>query len=289
MTHFTIRDTAKILGLPEQRIRSCVRAGFLSPIRGPGRRFQFTFQDLLLLKTTKGLLDSRVPVKRIRRMLASLKRQLPDDQHLTSLTIYADGSRVVAWDGTARWQPDSGQFLFNFEVQAVAEQAAVPLAPPAAPAPAMASAPAAARVPALTAKEWFHLASELESSSPEEAQRAYHQALELDPTLADAHVNLGCLYQEAKKPVQAEAHYRAAVEHAPADPIPYFNLAALLDDLGRADEAIRAYRQAIDRDPDFADAHYNLGLRYEALGKKSEAIRHLRKARALYGRFPAGR
>lgn len=283
MTHFTTRDAAQILDLPEQQIRSCVRAGFLSAIRGPGRRFQFTFQDLLLLKTTKGLLESRVPLKRIRRMLASLKRQLPDDQHLTSLTIYADGSRVVAWDGAARWQPDSGQFLFNFEVQAVAEQAALPLAPAAPPVPT------AAPAPALTAKEWFHLAAELEGSSPEEAQRAYHQALELDPTLSDAHINLGRLYQEAKKPVQAEAHYRAAIEHAPADPIPHFNLAALLDDLGRADEAIRAYRQAIDRDPDFADAHYNLGLLYETLGKRSEAIRHLRKARALYGRASTGR
>jgi tetratricopeptide (TPR) repeat protein len=277
VTHFTTRDAARILDLPEQQIRSCVRAGFLSPIRGRGRRFQFTFQDLLLLKTTKGLLDSRVPLKRIRRMLASLKRQLPDDQHLTSLTIYADGNRIVAWDGAARWQPDSGQFLFNFEVQAVAEQVALPLVPAATPAPA------------LTAKEWFHLAAELEGSSPEEAQRAYHQAVELDPTLSDAHVNLGCLYQEAKKPVQAEAHYRAAVEHAPADPVPHFNLGVLLDDLGRADEAIRAYRQAIDRDPDFADAHYNLGLLCETLGKRSDAIRHLRRARALYGRSTAGR
>jgi tetratricopeptide (TPR) repeat protein len=277
VTHFTTRDAAKILDLREQQIRSCVRAGFLSPIRGPGRRLQFTFQDLLLLKTTKGLLDSRVPLKRIRRMLASLTRQLPDDQHLTSLTIYADGSRIVAWDGAARWQPDSGQFLFNFEVQAVAEQVALPLVPAVDPAPA------------LTAKEWFHLAVELEGSSPEEAQRAYHQALELDPTLSDAHVNLGRLYQETKKPVQAEAHYRAAVEHAPTDPIPHFNLGVLLDDLGRADEAVRAYRQAIDCDPDFADAHYNLGLLYEALGKRSEAIRYLRKARALYGRSTSAR
>lgn len=283
MTHFTTRDAAKVLDLPEQQIRSCVRAGFLSPIRGPGRRFRFTFQDLLLLKTTKGLLDSRVPLKRIRRMLASLKRQLPDDRHLTSLTIYADGRRVVAWDGAARWQPDSGQFLFNFDVQAVAEQVPLPPTPEATPSPV------AAPAPALTAEEWFHLGAELEGSSPEEAQRAYHQALELDPTLADAHVNLGRLYQEAKKHVQAEAHYRAAIEHAPADPIPHFNLAALLDELGRTDEAIRAYGQAIDRDPDCADAHYNLGLLYEARGKRSEAIRHLHKARALYGRSSAGR
>jgi tetratricopeptide (TPR) repeat protein len=277
VTHFTTRDAAKILDLPEQQIRACVRAGFLSPTRGPGRRFRFTFQDLLLMKTTKGLLDSRVPLRRIRRMLASLKRQLPDDRYLTSLTIFADGSRIVAWDGAARWQPDSGQFLFNFEVQAVAKHVALPLTP------------MVAATPALTAQEWFHLAAELEGPSPEEAQRAYHQALALDPTLSDAHVNLGRLYAEAKQLGQAEGHYRAAIEHAPRDPIPYFNLAVLLDNLGRADEAVRTYRQAIECDPHFADAHYNLGLLYDALGKRSEAIRHLRKARALYGRSPSGR
>jgi tetratricopeptide (TPR) repeat protein len=218
-------------------------------------------------------------MKRIRRMLISLKRQLPDDQHLTSVTIYADDGRVVAWDGSARWQPDSGQFLFSFDAEAVAKQVALPKARAAAPVP----------VPARTAQEWFQLGAELEGSSPDEAQRAYHQALELDPTLSDAHVNLGRLYQEAKKPVQAEAHYRAAMRHAPADPIPHFNLAALLDDLGRADEATRAYREAIHRDPNCADAHYNLGLHYEKLGKRSDAIRHLSKARALYGRPSAGR
>ena len=272
MKHFTTREVAKILDLPERRIRACVSARFLSPIRGPGRQFQFTFQDLLLLKTTKGLLDCRVPLKRIRRMLGSLRRQLPDDQHLSRLTIYADGRRVIAWDGYARWQPDSGQFLFNFDVHAVAEQLALPV-----PAPEPSG-------PALTAEQWFNLAAELEATSKEEARRAYHQALELDPTLSDAHVNLGRLYHEAKEPVKAEAHYRAAIAHAPVDPIPHFNLAVLLEDLERSDEAVQAYREAIVRDPDFAAAHYNLGLLFETLGKRSEAITHLGTARKLYGK-----
>src|SRR5207247_7843272 len=79
---FTTREVAKIVELPEPRIRSCVRAGLLFPARNAGRRLHFSFQDLLLLKTAKGLLDSRVPLPRIRRMLASLRRQLPDDQQL---------------------------------------------------------------------------------------------------------------------------------------------------------------------------------------------------------------
>lgn len=272
MTHFTTREVAKILDLSEERIRACVRAGFLSPVRGPRRQLQFTFQDLLFLKTTRDLLDARVPVSRIRRMLGSLRRQLPDDQHLSSLTIYADGRRIVAWDGHARWQPDSGQFLFNFEVNDVAEKVSPPVLP---------SAPSA---PPLSAEQWFALASELEDTSREEARQAYQQALDLNPRLADAHVNLGRLYHEAGEPARAEAHYRAAAEHAPDDPIPSFNLGTLLDDLGRRDEAIQAYQRAIERDPGFADAHYNLGLLFDALRRRPEAITHLRTARRLYGR-----
>ncbi len=268
--HFTTHEVAKILDLPESRIRACVRAGFLSPIRGPGRRHQFTFQDLLLLKTTKGLLDARVPLKQIRRILHSLKRQLPEDQQLSRLTIFADGRRVVVWDGTARWQPDSGQFLFNFDAREIVESAPSPASAPE-------SAPSA-----LTAEQWFDLASELEKHSPAEARRAYHQALELDPGLAAAHINLGRLYHQSKQVEQAEAHYRAAIRHAD-DPIAHFNLAVLLEDTERPEEAIRAYRQALALDPDFADAHYNVALLFEARGQRSEAITHFRAARKLYG------
>jgi tetratricopeptide (TPR) repeat protein len=214
-------------------------------------------------------------------MVASLKRQLPDDQTLSSLTIYADGRRVVAWDGAARWQPDSGQFLFNFDVQAVA---AVVKQPERLPTPARKTP----GQPTRTAEQWFNLGCELDAASPEEARHAYHQALELDPTMADAHVNLGRLYHEAKEHAQAETHYRAAARETPDDPIAHFNLAVLLEEVGRTDEAIQAYRCALQADGDFADAHYNVGLLFDALGKRAPAMTHLRAARKLYAR-PAGR
>jgi tetratricopeptide (TPR) repeat protein len=255
----------------------------LSPSRGRGGQLEWSFQDLLLLKTTKGLLDARVPLSRIRRMVASLKRQLPDDRMLSSLTIYADGRRVVAWDGSARWQPDSGQFLFNFDAQAVAS---VVSQPERLPAPALEATGQPTRTPTRTAEQWFNLGCELDAASPEEARHAYHQALELDPAMADAHVNLGRLYHEAKQPAQAEAHYRAAAQGAPDDPVAHFDLAVLLEELERTDEAIQAYRCALKAAPDFADAHYNLGLLFDALGKRGLAMTHLRAARKLYGRPP---
>ena len=99
MKLFSTAEAAKILNLPDSRIRSFIRAGFLVPERNEKKDLRFTFQDLLFLKTAKNLLASRVSAKRILRMLSSLKRQLPDEQHLSSLKIYADGRRVVVWDG----------------------------------------------------------------------------------------------------------------------------------------------------------------------------------------------
>jgi tetratricopeptide (TPR) repeat protein len=274
-SHFTTREVAKIVDLPEWRIRSCVRAGFLSPLRGARRQCQFAFHHLLLLRTTKGLVEARVPWKQVRRILHSLKRQLRSDQKLWNLTIYADGQRVVAWDGSARWQPDSGQFLFNFDAREVAHKVDFPThtrdAKPVTP----------------TAEHWFNLACELEKNSPAEARWAYHQALDLDSTLASAHINLGRLYHQAREFKRAEAHYRAAIRYAPDDALAQFNLGVLLEDCRRPEEAARAYRQALDRNPNLADAHYNLALLFEAEGRRSEAIKHFRQARKLYG--PRGR
>jgi tetratricopeptide (TPR) repeat protein len=275
MTHFTTDEVAKALGVSDSRIRSCARAALLAPDRGRGGRLQWSFQDLLLLRTANALLDARIPARRIRRMIASLRRQLPADQALSSVTIYADGRRAVAWDGAARWQPDSGQFLFNFDAQAVAAIAAPLRAPaPAAPVPREAG-------------DWFNLGCELDVSSPAEARHAYEQALALDAGLADAHVNLGRLHHQSGNMTRAETHYRAAIGLAPADAVAHFNLAGLLEETGRAPDAVAAYHCALAADPEFADAHYNLGLLLEGLGRRAPAMTHLRAARRLYGRRSA--
>ena len=267
MKLFTTAEVANILNLPDRRIRSFVRAGFLAPAKNKAG-LQFTFRDLLFLKTAKSLLASRVPANRILRILSSLKRQLPDEQHLSSLKIYADGRRVVVWDGKAQWQPDSGQFLFNFDARSVMRTVNLP-------------APKTAK-PIRDARYWLDLGMEFEKTSTDEARRAYLRALELDPTLSDAHLNLGKLYHDAGILEKCEPHYRAALKYAPDDAAPYFNLGVLLEDLKQPREAAKYYHEALERDPAFADAHYNLGLVLESLGKKKEAFGHLRTARKLY-------
>ncbi|MGN6735633.1 MAG: tetratricopeptide repeat protein [Candidatus Binatia bacterium] len=268
MKLFSTSEVAKILNLPDRRIRTFVRAGFLAPARDHTKSLQFTFQDLLFLKTAKSLLASRVPAKRIVRILSSLKRQLPDERHLSSVKIYADGRRVVVWDGHAGWMPDSGLFLLNFVPRCFMGEITVRCSKRAKKD--------------LGADYWFKLGTELEVTSAEEAQRAYRRALELDPNIADAHLNLGKLCHEAGQLGEAETHYRAAAGLASRQAAPYFNLGVLLEDLKRPREAVDCYKESLARDPDFADAHYNLGLLLENLGKKTEAFTHLRTARKLY-------
>ena len=279
-------EAARILDLPEEQILSCVRAGVLKPRRDPERKYRFSFQDLLLLKTTKALLDSGIPARRVARLMDSLRRQLPDDTQLTRLAIHADGRRVIVWDGAARWEPDSGQFVLDFDAGAApaeiggAERRVLSLhADPAEEVDEPAGHEAG-----LTATQWYDLACELEGESREEARQAYQRALELDPRLADAHVNLGRQYQETGELEQAQVHYLAAVDLVPEDPVVWFNLGVLREDQRRAHEAIVCYRHAVANDADYTDAHYNLGLLLDALGRRSEAMTHLMKAKSLLER-----
>ena len=308
---FSLREAARILEVPEARLRSLARAGLLAPQRGPLGPLSFGFRDLLLLRSTKGLLEAGVSMRRIRRIWSSLRDQLTADTPLTSITIRADGETVVASDGRTAWQPDSGQFLLDFEAAEIVERSRSVGAPApgaarrapdrvpgateagAAGGPAPSSGetathlgpvppPAPATEADMSAEQWYELALDLEGSSPAQAIEAYQQVLARDPGMTDAHVNLGRLYHLSGERGRAEAQYRDAVRLAPEDPTPHFNLGVLLEEQGRRDEAVLAYAQAVSRDPEFADAHCNWGLLLESMGRRQEAMRHLMTARELY-------
>jgi tetratricopeptide (TPR) repeat protein len=261
---FTSRDAARILKLTDDHFRACVRAAGLA-LRAQS---QFTFEELLLLKTARGLLEARIPGPRIKRILDSLRRQLPEDRNLSSVTIYADGRRVVVWDGRARWQPDSGQFLFNFSPSSVAEPAAFPV---------RRRAEASSR----TAADWIALALEWEADSPAEALEAYRQALLLDPSDVEAWINLGRLCHDAGNMAEAERCYREALALSPGEAVAWFNLGLVCEARGEMDAAIDHYRRAIQDDPALREAHQNLALLFDGAGRTSDAIRHWQIVRAL--------
>jgi tetratricopeptide (TPR) repeat protein len=275
--HFDTAQAARIVGVTPRRLRQCVGAGLLAPPRDPRGRMQFGFVDLVVLRTMRGLMAKGVPIAQVTRVLQSLRRQI-GERALTELTIYADNRRVVAWDGRSRWQPDSGQFLFNFETARLVRGAR-----------GVASLSTRRRtkddhppeVPNASAEEWCDLAMELEHESPIEAQAAYRHAIERDPTSVMAHINLGCLLHAAGHHAAAERHYRKALKCSEDHALAWYNLGVLLEDRQRPDEALPAYERAIVADPDLADAHYNAALLYERAGRKQDAVRHF----AIYRRL----
>ena len=265
---YTTAEVLRILGVTEQELRSCLRAA-LYPSHGKSQLRRFSFEDLILLRTAKGLCQAGIPVSRIRRMLESLKHQLPPEQQLSTIKIYADGRRVVVWDEMGRWQPDSGQFLLNFDAGEIAGTSRVK------------TLTSRRRVPGPTAQQWLDRGMYLEESSPKEAREAYQEALRLDPSLVDAHINLGFLLHRDGRLADAEQCYRAAIAYAPGEILGYFNLAVVLEDQGNRKGAIEAYAAVIARRPYFTDAHHNIALLYEAEGRQADAIRHYSMARKL--------
>src|SRR5947207_11583252 len=83
MKHYSTRETAQILDATEAEVRNFARLGRIEASRGADGGLEFTFQQLLLLKTTKGLIDAGVPPRRMRSLWTSLRRQIPDDVPLT--------------------------------------------------------------------------------------------------------------------------------------------------------------------------------------------------------------
>jgi len=254
MHSYSVRDVERVLHLSRGTIRGLIDFGFVTPSRGPRREFRFSFQDLIVLRAARALIQAKVSRRRIRSSLDDLRRHLPEDAPLSGLSICAVGDRVVVREGENRWQVDDGQY----------------------------HQPKAAAQPATQATEdWFDTGLSLEDSDPRAALDAYNRAVRVNPENDAAWVNLGRLLHEQGRIDEAESAYRRGLEEVGPHALLMFNLGVLLEDIGRTSSALEAYRSAIGEDPNLADCHYNLARLYESLGKPQHAIRHLGQYRRL--------
>ena len=264
---YSLREVGKLLGLPRSVVCGLIDAGFVTPSRGRRREYRFTFPDLVVLRAAQGLADARIPAARILRSLRRLRSQLPQAMPLTGLRIEAVGDEVVVSEGQTQWQPDSGQYVLQFEIGAAGGR--------------LAFFNAAQRDEGAADAPWFERGLALEAGQPEAACDAYRQALAVDPALCDAYVNLGRLLHERGRLREAEHAYRDGLARCGADATLHFNLAVLQEDLKQPQEAAQSYRAALGVDPKLADAHFNLARLCVNQGLEREAVRHWSAFRKL--------
>lgn len=272
MKAYSTREVAELLAIPAQRVRTLARAaGLVDPGRSVRKPLEFTFQDVVLLRTAKSLQEASLPPHRIRRTMKALAARLPAGRPLSAVRVQLEGSRVVARDRNTAWEPESGQTLLDFTGHEPSKKVAPMVREPSEP-----------RRVAATADDWFEAALECErAGANQEAEHAYESAIQLDPQHVAATINLGRLRHVAHALSEAEALYRRALALEPNHPTARFNLGVVLEDCGATQAAIAEYQEAIRLDPKVADVHYNLARLYQQAGDQLAALRHFSRFKSL--------
>jgi tetratricopeptide (TPR) repeat protein len=106
----------------------------------------------------------------------------------------------------------------------------------------------------------------------------HERALEINPWLIQAHINLISLYGRGQQYDKAEKHYRAALASNPDLPDIHYNYGVLLVGQDRHPEAAQAFQKCLELNPYYAEAHHNYAVLIEREGKLDEAATHYRKA-----------
>lgn len=263
MRSYTMRDVMEIVGMPRSAIMSLVAAGVVAPGRGERGEYRFSFRDLVVLRTANALRLSNISSGRIRRSLLrtkSLSRDLPP----SATSLRAEGKNIIASVNGAEWNADTGQM--RLDLRRYARATVVPHAG--------AASDDAGRLYEL-GKEYEH------HGQDDEAEAAYSQAVEKDPGLYEAWVNLSALLCDRGDCAKALAVLAEARTRFPASTELLFNQALAFEDSGDVRRALSAYQQCLELEPDNADAHLNIGRLYDSTGRIQDALRHYNQYRML--------
>lgn len=277
-TGYSRTDVARLFKLTPARLRSWERAELVRPVAVGDADGTYGFQDLLCVRAVLELIDQGVPLRRIRRSVAALRRNVPEmERPAKALRMWHEGSgRVVVRHQDVLLEPD-GQTVLDLGGEAAARSKVTALVPEPPPGPSRAE----------QAAEWFELgcAQDTDPATYGEAIEAYRRAVEIAPEFSDAHCNLGAvLYNDGRREA-ARACFEAALALDPGHLESNLNLANVLEEENRNEAALRHYKAALRADPFRSDVHLNLALLYEKLGLRRKARSHWR---AYLQRAPEG-
>ena len=252
--YHALRDVlARYRALREDHLRYLVKCGVLRPVLRTNADTFFAFPDLATIKqANEGLVQGLSFRSVVRTLIAARQGQLEFDFRLDAAPAKIITLRRLE---TVR-QP---------------------------PAKMAAGANAAIRDTA-RAEEYFRAASALDEgdeSTQEDAAAGYRRALEFDPYLVAALINLANIHYSRDELAEAQALYERAISLEPDFFEAHFNLGNIYHDLGRFPEAQACYREALRLNPFYADAHFYLAVTFEKMGLSPDARPHWRSYQQL--------
>jgi tetratricopeptide (TPR) repeat protein len=249
--YHAMRDVlSRYRALREDHLRYFVKCGILRPVIRTNAETFFAFPDLSMLKQANEGLTQGIGFRSIARALMAAHQ---------------------------------GQLEFDFRLDAAPAKIISLRRPANLRQAAKTEAPAATRNTAL-AEEYFRAGSALDDgdeSTQEEAAAAYRKALELDPYLVAALINLANIHYSRDELAEAQALYERAIGLESDFFEAHFNLGNIYHDLGRFPEAQGCYREALRLNPFYADAHFYLAVTFEKMGLSQDARPHWRAYQQL--------
>ena len=216
--------------------------GLIRPTESADGETYYSFPDLTLIRQAEEALNEGVPFRSLLRNLRASR---------------------------------SGQLTFDFRLDA--QPAKVLQLKRREPPPMAALMDPVVQPEPSDAEEFFLGASILDDGDPtnfDEASIAYRRALEVDPYLVPALINLANIHYSRDEIAEAQALYERAIALEPDVFEAHFNLGNIFHDLGRYAEAQACYRDALKLNPAYADAHFYLAVTLEKNGQSRDARAH---------------
>lgn len=245
--HFTQRDIlAMYPALREDHLRYLAKWGFIRPAQVKAANTLYDFSALTLIRQVHNEVQNGASFRAVLRDLQASR---------------------------------SGQLTFDFRIDAQPARI-ITLKPRAVAQPLL---PGLNR-PLSTAEQYFLMGSLLDDGSPErqeEAAQAYRRALEDDPDLVAAIINLANIRYAKDELAEAQALYERAILLDPGYFEAHFNLGNIHHDHGRYHEAEMCYRDALTLNVEYPDAHFYLAVTLEKMGRSADARLHWQRYQSL--------
>ncbi len=119
-----------------------------------------------------------------------------------------------------------------------------------------------------------------------EAEAEFRRSLELSPNNANTHYFYAMEFLNARKRMdESLAEFRTALSLDPLSPIVNTNYALALGIAHRYDESLQQFQKTLQSDPQFRPAHYKFSQILSAIGRYPDAIQELQQSSDAKGTF----